>query len=97
MAWAPIREATDEDMAAVEAAAERFIERHRIKADWGNSPHLGALDNPWEALESAIDRLDPRFGWAGYMRRLWRGCMRRALGEPRAHGIAYGYVGRSVE
>lgn len=65
MAFSTVRKATDADLAAVAAAAEKFCTRHGI-------------DATGMTAESAINctiETDPR------LRRLWRQIMRRALGD----------------
>lgn len=78
MGWNTIRKATREDEDALQAAAERFCERHGIQI----IPEFTALD----AVNHEIGR-DKR------LYRLWVRIVRRTLRHSAAEGIAYGYVG----
>lgn len=92
MAWSTIRKATDTDIDRLQSAAVRFCRRHEIP-----------FQNPQQAT-SEIDcllSLGPECGHeieykAKRLRPLWRRIVRRTLGNG-ADGIAYGYVGFSVE
>lgn len=87
MAWGTIRKATEEDTQRLNAAAIRFIERHGI---------TGLVYDDETAWSELGDYLAGG-GWddTGNTRTLgqWKRCIRRALREPSADGIAYGYVG----
>ncbi len=92
MSWSTIRRANDSDTAAVKAAAERFCRRHSIDTDGGQGAEF-ALDcvlNPARGDTAREER-------ARHLRPLWRRIVRRVLGSPDAEGVAYGYVGYSVE
>ena len=84
MGWNTIRRATDADKKALEAAARKFCERHAIRCN--------EFDQPEMTIDCEID-CNPDNG--AYLKKLWRGCVRRALNEPQADGIAYDYVGYS--
>jgi hypothetical protein len=101
MAWSTIRKATEEDWERLSAAARTFIERHLDEF-----PYL-KLDDPEVqrdyvfALEGELDyRSSDAYDHEMKCRRLgrlWRRCVRRALRDGNAEGIAYGYVGQSVD
>jgi len=83
MGWSPIRRATSEDMAQLDAAAERFERRHGIHPD--NLDERGCWDGSrWLDSDDAV-----------YLQRLWRRCVHRAL-QCEADGVAWGYVGLRV-
>lgn len=81
MAWNIIRKATTEDKIAINAAAERFCNRHAIKPNGFDSV---------DAIECEIDCNEYN---GVYLKKLWRAVVRRALDDKRADGIAHGYVG----
>jgi hypothetical protein len=96
MAWSPIREATEEDMAKLNERARAFMERHDMTS-------LGIL-SPLNEVEARIDEMIQGYGHdvfeqrrGKYLDRLWRAVVRRALKEPQADGIGYGYVGYTVD
>jgi hypothetical protein len=90
MAWGTIRQATDEDIARYRAAAERFIVRHDIR-QWNDSEYNDPTDDVEFHLEDLVSR--GQHEESRYLRRLWLRAVRRALRNPSADGIAYGYVG----
>jgi len=106
MAWSVIRRATVEDAERLEASAARFVARHSVElAELGvcsiddtndhNANAMGMVGSlVWRRdRESRIierERLT-------YLANLWRACMRRALREPNADGIAWDTVGFWVE
>ncbi len=93
MAWSTIRRATTGDHESLDSAATRFIERHHLDPmRFGNEHIHDALTNELYARYQYADYDDERRLW-----RLWLACMRRALNEPHAEGIAYGYVGRHAD
>jgi hypothetical protein len=87
MAWSTIRRATADDQARLAAAAERFATRHDLD--------ISGADDPVMALDCAI-YMATDYGAEKRLPRLWAACVRRAL-RCRCDGIAYGYVGNSVE
>ena len=85
MAWVMIRRADAEDYERVERAAKAFSARHGLdryvsSEDWTLTDHEQAVEH---VAANGSQRLP------GY----WRACVRRALREPAATGISYGYVG----
>jgi len=82
MAWSVIREATNEDRERMAAARARFMERHGLDEIGFDMLEDGGYG------ESQVECEKRK-----YLRKLWRACMRRALREPSADGIAYGHVG----
>ena len=98
MTWATIRKAQQEDYERSAAAARRFIARHREELRFANC----CLDmdieesGPIYAIELTlgdVQELDRQH----YLGRLWRDCVRRALREKGADGIAYDHVGYYVD
>ena len=85
MAWNVIRTATTEDKERLEASAQRFCERYGI-------PTYG--DDAVSAITNVLNPKDPDDA-SKY--RNWIMCVRRALKDGRATGIAYDYVGYSAE
>jgi len=94
MAWGTIRRATDEDEQRLTAAAIRFARRYEIDL-------IGDENDAVFEIEGIVD-LVRHSEWVprplthrlpGY----WMAVVRRALREPGAEGIAYGYVGYHVE
>lgn len=81
MAWSTIRKATSDDKRRLSDAAKRFCERHNIREPFDDD-FVMAVE--YETADN------PRL--AG----LWRKAVRRAL-RCQADGIAYGYVGFSVQ
>jgi len=78
MAWNIIRQADGIDRERVAAAEERFAKRHNLSFVAGDD------------LKDTLDWItydDP------YLRKLWTACVRRALRDSRATGIAWGTVG----
>ena len=92
MAWQIIRRATDTDHDRLQSRAEAFIARNGIA--WKFSDHTltpRALD---DLLNDWAEDDDPSYAKHG--RRLlknWRRVVARALGDPCAEGIVWGYVG----
>ena len=93
--WSVIRTATEEDRRRLQHAAYRFCRRHHFDAY--------ALDGigRTHGMPDFADRVDEEItllmghdqpphvrAYGKRMRRLWRDCVRRALHEPRADGIA---------
>lgn len=95
MGWIKIRKATDEDVAALDAAAVKFARKH--------IPYITEKDLSGQArclasfIESCIEApgQDLLHVWARE-RKLWRAQVQRTLGKG-ATGIAYGYVGYEVK
>lgn len=92
MAWSAIRKATDTDSERLEAAAQRFADRHGIDV----LDDAGALFAVEMALTPGTGCSQDDEDRARYLMRLWRPIVRRALGC-NADGIAYGYVGNHAE
>lgn len=88
MSWSVIRKATEEDVARLNAAAERFAERHNLRC--------GYLGEPVTAMDIR-DALNPSEPGNRYLLNLWKACIRRALRHKWAEGIAYGCVGFHVD
>lgn len=91
MSISVIRKVTSDDLAAVNAAAVRFCDRHGIQ-----------YDDPDEAereVEMAVLSADEDAGRQSRLGRNWQRCFCRALGEPYDSQlmIAWGYVGVSLE
>jgi hypothetical protein len=109
MAWSTIRKATDQDFEALNKAARRFSARHDLTKTIGNDLEISkeaGMKTTWhKSLETYLAVLSEEHSdvndWghseAVTMARLWKRCVRRALGEPTADGIAHGYVGLQVE
>lgn len=98
MTWATIRKAQPEDYERSEAAAIRFIDRHReelraancfLDTDVKESGAVYAI----ELTLGDVQESDRQH----YLGRLWRNCLRRALREKGADGIAYKHVGYNVD
>lgn len=93
------RRATQSDHDLLNKRADAFIARHEIEnIDYDASPYA----DPWRVLEEHIDSMR-RYpspwdftDWQ-YTARLWRQVFRRAVEDPQATCIAYGYVGISQE
>jgi len=94
MAWLVERKATDEDKDALEKAARRFADRHEIAIDL-NESFTSQVENE---LAYRLDGYYPadweRTYWK-QIKRLWLGCVRRALHSKDAEGIAWDTVGCS--
>ncbi len=89
MAWSTIRPATDADIDALNETAKRFAHRHNLAraiAPWISDNH-GWYDQVEAYLQAH----------ATGSNHLWRRCVRRALNEPNADGIAWGSVCRHVK
>ncbi len=86
MAWSTLRRATEDEEAAMTAAARRFCKRHGIDTSGELSLEL--------TIECHISGLYPED--QPRMRRLWKRIVQRTLGNG-AEGIAYGYVGFHVD
>ena len=82
MSWACLRKATEEDHNRLQTTAERFAARHDM---WIFADIVGALEVSLNIAEYRPE-----------LKRLWLACVRRALRDKRAEGIAYGYVGRNI-
>jgi len=95
MAWSTIRKATDEDYEKLEQRAEAFLKRHNLDIDWyaqeGQSKAVALEDILNYDIEHGIP------SEARYLLGLWKRIVKRALGHHWAEGIAYGYVGFSVD
>ena len=92
MGWATIRKATDEDGERLNKAARRFYDKHPEVRDY--APDEGDWYSRVDAAVMAVyDYVDGGKNTA----KLWRRCVRRALGEPTADGIDWGYVGRRAD
>jgi len=78
ISWNIIRQADGIDRERLEAAAVRFARRHNLSLIDG--------DTMWDTLGWVVYD-DP------YLRKLWTACVRRALRDRRATGIAWGAVG----
>ena len=94
MAWSMIRKATREDQERLAQAAMRFAIRHNLR-DWGDD------DTPEQRIDAAISHSDSASEIevieCRRLERLWLACTRRALRHPSTDGIAWGYVGYSVD
>ncbi len=92
MSWSTIRRATIEDEERLNRAAVAFAERHDLRvwdADTAEATINNAITPNYDSDE--IERMEcKRLG------RYWLACVRRALREPTADGIARGYVGRDA-
>jgi hypothetical protein len=88
--WSTMRKATEDDERKVAEAAARFAARHGI-----DTTILGALSAVQAATEPRRDATLHENVRASRLRKLWRPILERACGSP--DGIAYGYVGRSVQ
>jgi len=101
MPWQTIRRANRDDIEKLEAAAQRFIERHRSQLR-----NLG-FHHDEETASAAYDLDlivlpepdDPQWirGTRTHIRKLWKAITRRTLDAPDADGIAYGFVGYHVD
>ena len=87
MAWGTLRQATDEDYARLNDTAQRFAKRHGIRVD----------ESALNEVEWAVSEHDDNAHGKRRLRPLWRRCVRRALRDRRADGIAYGAVGYHVD
>jgi len=88
MPWALLRRATDEDIERLDTTAARFITRHGIRR-YDDS-------DPVTTVEWAVADHDDNKNWERKLRPLWRACVRRALRDRRAEGIAYDHIGYYV-
>ena len=89
MAWVPMREITDSEVALLEKRALAFLIRHHL--------NTGGIFPSWcIAVETTLAWLSfgrlPSKAKSWRLRRLWRRIARRALREPRATGIIHGYI-----
>jgi|WetSurMetagenome_2_1015567.scaffolds.fasta_scaffold1358626_1 hypothetical protein len=102
-AWGVIRNVRDEDYEALDKSARRFAARHNLtqkieqemkfqKSIGYNLSWYGSVDNYIETYIN-INEGGCRHADAHYLAMLWKRCIRRALGEPSADGIAYDTVG----
>ena len=90
MIWSVIRKATPEDFERLEIAARRFCRRNAIDVPDDESA-VEELEEYIACLCSPIEQeSDNRKGKR--LRKNWLGCIRRALGENKAEGIACGNV-----
>lgn len=92
MAISTIRKYTNEDNSRLNAAARRFISRHRLDS------HLESGE--WEELDSLLSYAHKDLRHAAYGLLLpWKRIMCRALREPYSRDIVvgYGYVGHYVK
>ena len=85
-AWSTIRKATDEDHERLALAAKRFQTRHGLQSADILS-ELGCL----------TDRGMPECWKAERLMPLWKRCVKRALRDNAAEGIAWGYVGYNAD
>jgi hypothetical protein len=92
MGWSTLRKATAEDVSRLETAARRFAVRHEIRVDEvpGDSPATFSVEM---AMCDAGKGEYPWYEGGPRVARLWTACVRRALRNKHADGIAYGYVG----
>lgn len=88
--WATIRRAEEEDYAILQKKAREFCKRHGI-SNMGLRDPVDDID--FHIHETSV--VEPQAG--SYIRRLWQRIVARALREPAAEGIAYGYVGYHVK
>ena len=93
MSWMILRPATDDDRRALQHRARLFLYRHDLsfapEDDYVDLvEHITSDEHAINAYGRHLDRAD-----LTYLRRLWRGVASRALRDPRATGIARGYVG----
>ena len=88
MSWNVIRTATETDREKYEAAAKRFCARHNL----GTPDEYGGVSCYARIVEIETDEPSEK-GKA--LKRLWKRCVRRALG-PHAEGIAWDAVGYSA-
>jgi len=93
--WSVIRTATKEDRRRLQQAAYRFCRRHHFDASAldrigraHGMPDFAALVDEEITLLMGHDQPPHVHAYGKRMRRLWRDCVRRALHEPRADGIA---------
>ncbi len=90
MAWSCHREFTEEDVERLQITARRFVAKYNI-------PERDCLDygEPlWRGLDYLLDWERDKYE---DLRRLWLGCLRRALRDKSATGVAYGYVGSNTD
>lgn len=80
-----IRKATSEDYERLNAAAERFAERHNIQLYDYNLPAYAQIEYDIEARDE--------YNGGPRLRRLWLGVFRRAVRHSSANAIGYGYIG----
>jgi hypothetical protein len=93
MAWSTIRLVTKEDYQILNKKAREFATRHGLELK--GAP----IYSPLEDLEIDIEYMinnGPDRERGRQLRRLWLGVFRRAVNEPDATGIAYGYIGYHV-
>lgn len=105
MGWACGAPAYTEDYQALEDSALRFMQRHDIPVrepeepdygDFNRHRHGGFVEQVEAHISECIESYDDR-SYGKYLRRLWHGCAGRALNDPSATGIAWGYIGYEVE
>lgn len=95
MPWMILRPATDDDHRALRHRARLFLYRHNLaRADERPDDYVDLVEHITSS-EDAIDANGRHLDRADltYLHRLWRGIASRALRDPRATGIARGYVG----
>lgn len=88
MAWNTIRKAFSDDIERLDKANIRFIKRHNLSMDMKDDL-LSYLK-----MESDTSNLYPNDYTRLY--KLYKRVVSRALRHPQATGIAYGYIGYSV-
>ena len=95
MAWSVIRKETDEDYAALNKAARRFADRHGIALVMFNNTNsiYDQVDTFIQANLESTPADDWEYAGAKYLETIWKRCVRRALKEPAADGVAWGSVG----
>ena len=92
MAWSTIRKATEEDVEKLEQRARAFIARHGLEPDIDpNDPFCTRLAYELEGVLYYWKDSKPE------LLQYWKRIVKRALGDSRAEGIAYGYVGFHVD
>ena len=100
MGWVMTRAVTDEDVEKLNKAARRFFDRHpEIKRFMMSDPRQEQGASWFGAVDNSIRAGVNSTGDAEYknLHRLWLRCIRRATGEEKAEGIAYGCIGHQAE
>ena len=97
MGWVMYYRACDEDYENLEASAKAFLLRREARLREPNEPPITNRHRDGGYVEQVQEWLDTRTYDSDrtYYTRLWHRCAGRALGDPSATGIAYGYIGRS--
>ncbi len=106
MAWSTIRRATEQDENLLDLAAGRFAKRHGFDPT-GDDFQIaladvtrtdGTVDHyAWTILRRFGETVRVDGDYLANHRELWRATVKRVLGDRRAEGIAYGYVGYEVK